>query len=74
MQNVLSSKLGDMVPSLLKNDSVEAKPVISFTEGIMFLLGRQSGFSTFSPMCCYSSIGMDAVGAARFLLAEPQSS
>jgi len=60
--------------SLLKNGSVGAKPVISFTEGRMSLFGRQSGFSTFtSMMCCYSSIGMDVVEQPGLCLQSPQS-
>lgn len=72
MQYVVSSKLREMVRSLLKNGSVGAKPVISFTEGTMLLFGRQNGFSVFSSMRCYSSIGMDAVGQPGVCLQNPK--
>lgn len=72
MQYVVSSKLRDMVQNLLKNGSVGAKPIISFTEGRMVLLGRQNAFSTFSSMCCYHSIGMDVVGQPGLCLQSPK--
>lgn len=72
MQSVVTNKLKDIVQYLLTKWQCwteDCLHLLPFTEGSMLSLKKQSGFTIFPLMCCYSGIDVSVV-AASYLLAD----